>query len=71
MAVHRGAPCSGQQLRMSVDVRYQKISDPIAPGSLTPFVEPSDWEAIYTDWPNDDLKYYWKKWDMQIAEYDQ
>jgi len=71
MVLHRGAPCSGQQMRISVDVRYQKIGDPIAPASLTPFGDPSNWEEIYATWPNDELKYYWKAWDMEIAEYNQ
>jgi hypothetical protein len=70
MTVHKGLPCRGERLRQSMDVRYQRISDPIAPGSLTPYRAPKNWEEVYADWPTDDLKYYWRKWDLNIVDYD-
>ncbi len=71
MAVHQGVPNTSASLRMSIDARYQKISDPIDAGSLLPHTKPQSWEEIYADWPADsELKYYWKKWDMQLVEYD-
>ena len=71
MAVHRGVPNTATRLRMSIDARYQKISDSIAPGSLLPHTKPQTWEEIYADWPDDsEFKYYWKKWDMEVVEYD-
>ena len=70
MAVHKGVSNSSDRLRMSIDARYQKISDPIAPGSLLPHAQPATWEEIYTDWPPNDLQYYWQKWNMEVKEYD-
>ncbi len=70
MTVHKGVSNTSNRLRMSIDARYQKISDPIAPGSLLPHGQLSTWEEIYADWPSTDLQYYWRKWDMQIKEYD-
>ncbi len=70
MAVHKGASNSSDRLRMSMDARYQKISDPIAPGSLLPHSQPHTWEEIYADWPPNDLQYYWQKWDLEVKEYD-
>jgi hypothetical protein len=70
MAVHKGVSNSSDQLRMSMDARYQKISDPIAPGSLQPHSQPHTWEEIYADWPPNDLQYYWQKWDLEVKEYD-
>ena len=70
MTVHKGVPNTAKQLRMSIDARYQKISDPIAPGSLQPHSQPNSWENIYADWPPNDLQFYWQKWDADIKEYD-
>lgn len=72
MAVHKGVSNASDRLRMSIDARYQKISDPIAPGSLLPHAQPATWEEIYadSDWDRDDLQYYWQKWDMEVKEYD-
>ena len=70
MAVHKGVSNSSNRLRMSIDARYQKISDPIAPGSLLPHAQPHTWDEVYADWPPNDLQYYWQKWDMEVKEYD-
>ena len=70
MTVHKGMPNSSDRLRMSIDARYQKASDPIAPGSLQPHSQPNTWEDVYAGWPDNGLQYYWRKWDMQVKEYD-
>ena len=70
MAVHKGVSNASDRLRMSIDARYQKISDPIAPGSLLPHAQPAEWEDIYADWPTSDLQFYWQTWDMDVKEYD-
>ncbi len=70
MTVHKGIPCTGQRLRLSIDARYQKLSDPIAPDSLEPHGKLISWEKVYTDWPPSDLRYYWRKWDLRMKEYD-
>ena len=70
MTVHKGMPNTSDRLRMSMDGRYQKVNDPIAPGSLQPHSQPSTWDEIYADWPAPDLQYYWRKWDLELKEYD-
>ena len=70
MAVHKGVPCTGDRLRMSMDARFQRIRDPIAPDSLRPHIKPVTWEAVYTDWGAGGLQYYWRKWKLQLKEYD-
>lgn len=70
MTVHKGMPNTSDRLRMSMDGRYQKVNDPIAPGSLQPHSQPSTWDEIYADWPASDLQYYWRKWDLKLKEYD-
>lgn len=52
------------QLRLSVDFRYQPLSEPIRYDALLPHWEGFglSWDNIYSGWPkNDPLKYYWKK----------
>ena len=70
MMPHRGVPNAGEQLRLSIDARYQRVADPIAPGSLLPHSQPNTWEAIYADWPDDRLQYYWRQYELDVAEYD-
>ena len=72
MCAHKGLPNCGRALRMSMDARFQRISDPIDGGSLLPHIKPVTWEEIYADWDGDfdDLKYYWRKWDLTVTEYD-
>ena len=70
MAVHKGVPNSSDRLRMSIDARYQRVSEPIAPGSLLPHSQPNTWENIYAAWSSENLQYYWKKWDLEVVEYD-
>ncbi len=71
LAVHRGRPNKSKRLRLSIDARYQRVSDPVAAKSLNPHGGLITWEQLYKDWPADHkLKYYWRKWDLTIKEYD-
>ena len=70
MMPHRGVPNTGDQLRLSIDARYQRVADPIAPGSLLPHSQPNTWEAIYAEWPADRLQYYWREHELDVADYD-
>jgi len=70
LTAHRGVPNTGDALRLSVDARYQRASDPIAPGSLLPHSQPNTWENIYADWPDDEFQYYWRRYDLEIKNYD-
>ena len=70
MLVHKGLPNTADRLRLSVDARFQKVGDPIAPGSILPHSQPNTWENIYEGWTDESLKYYWEKHDLEIKEYD-
>ena len=51
-------------MRVSLDNRYQAISDPIAEHMLQPHLSLSvklTWEEVYANWQTDDLKYYWQQ----------
>ncbi len=70
MLVHKGLPNRSDRLRMSIDARYQRVSDPIAPGSILPHSQPNTWENIYAGWKNESLKNYWENYELEIVEYD-
>ena len=58
------------RIRLSLDVRYQAMSEPVEKGSLGPHLPNLPWEDIYRDWPTDELKYYWKKLPLQLSSWD-
>lgn len=70
MAVHKGLPNKTDRLRLSLDGRYQKVSDPISDKTLIPHGGLGTWEDVYAGWPDSDIQYYWKKWDLNFKEYD-
>ena len=69
MTVHKGLPNTSDNLRLSIDARYQRVSDPTAPDSLEPHGKLITWEEIYGDWPNHERKYYWRDREMTLQPY--
>jgi len=64
--IHKALPCRDKELiRLSLDVRYQSVDEPVEEKSLMPHGELS-WEEIYSGWERDDLKYYWRKLPLQL-----
>jgi hypothetical protein len=65
LTIHKALPnVTEDRLRVSLDNRYQRVGDPSAEHMLTPHLatmNPISWDEIYQDWPDDELKYYWKK----------
>ncbi len=70
MTVHRGLPNKSDKLRQSLDMRYQRASDPVAEVSLSPYAGTGTWDEIYANWPHNGLKYYWRDVGLQIAPFD-
>ena len=70
LSAHRGLPNNGDALRMSIDARYQRISDPIDPSSLLPHIKPVTWEEIYTGWTTTEHQYYWRQTELEFSDYD-
>jgi len=72
LTVHKALPnYTGDQLRLSLDNRYQAVGDSIAEHMLEPH-GPSglSWDQIYPDWSGDDLKHYWKSYDNPVVPRD-
>jgi ectoine hydroxylase-related dioxygenase (phytanoyl-CoA dioxygenase family) len=69
-AVHRALPSAiKDQIRLSLDVRYQPIDEVIEARSLKPHCKLT-WEEIYAGWRHDDLKYYWRHVPLNFQEWD-
>ena len=70
MTVHKGVPNRGDRLRMSMDVRYQLVSEPFNPDNANPDGQPLSWEQVYEGWQSDALKYYWQRLPLTLKEFD-
>ena len=67
--VHRGLPnLSGNRLRLSVDFRYQRASDPVMDKVLTPHQGRLSWSEVYRGWKSDRYQYHWKRFDLTLVE---
>ncbi len=63
--VHRGLPNrSGDRIRLSVDYRYQRASDPIMDKVLTPHQGRLSWEEVYQGWKSDRYQYHWQRFSL-------
>jgi hypothetical protein len=68
--VHRALPAVVKdQIRLSMDVRYQSIDEVIEARSLKPHCTLT-WEEIYAGWQREDLKYYWRTLPLSFQEWD-
>ncbi len=70
MAVHKGMPNRSNKLRMSMDVRFQLVSEPFNPNNTSSDGQPLSWEEIYAGWRSDALKYYWKRLPLTLKTFD-
>lgn len=66
LTIHKALRCRiPQMIRLSLDVRYQPIDQPIEDRSLMPHCDLS-WDDIYANWKNDELKWYWKNLPLNL-----
>ncbi|WP_058185405.1 phytanoyl-CoA dioxygenase family protein [Terracidiphilus gabretensis] len=69
LTVHRSTLSTSNQLRCSVDCRFQSYDEAVSPLEI---VFPNrakggrTWETTYADWKHDDLKYYWRDLPLRI-----
>ncbi|MDB6167527.1 MAG: Phytanoyl-CoA dioxygenase [Verrucomicrobia bacterium] len=68
--IHKALRCQFKdRIRLSLDVRYQPVDEPVENRSLNPHC-PLTWDQIYEGWKNDDLKYYWRSLPLQMSDWD-
>jgi hypothetical protein len=72
LTVHKAAPNqSGERMRLSVDFRYQPVSEPLCAQNVEPLRNMATWEELYRNWPEDDaVRYYWRRHDLKLVPFD-
>ncbi len=70
MLVHKGVPNRSDRLRMSMDVRFQRASEPFNFDNANPDGQPLSWDEVYADWRSDALKYYWRRMQLTAKPFD-
>ena len=60
-----------ERIRLSCDYRFQPANEPLHDHSLVPHCGVMTWDEIYEGWDREDLKYYWKKMDLQFSEWNE
>jgi hypothetical protein len=70
MTVHKGVPNRSDRLRMSMDVRYQLVSEPFNIDNANPDGQPLSWDEVYKGWRSDTLKYYWRRLPLTPKPFD-
>jgi len=67
LTVHAARPnITTDSLRISVDYRYQGVSQPVVADSLEPHYGRLTWEEIFQGWTSD-LPWYWKRQSLHIT----
>lgn len=67
--VHKGLPnVSEDKIRVSVDFRYQGVSQPVTHSSLLPHGNRITWEEIYQGWNSTEHQYYWRELPTPVVE---
>jgi ectoine hydroxylase-related dioxygenase (phytanoyl-CoA dioxygenase family) len=62
LTVHAASPNLSNQLRISLDCRFQNYERAFNPANLVFAGESGkSWDKTYARWSSNDLKYYWKK----------
>lgn len=70
LTIHKALRCRiPEVIRLSLDVRYQPVDQPIEEGSLKPHCE-LPWNDIYANWKSDQLKWYWKDLPLNLIPWD-
>lgn len=68
--VHRGMPPAQRtRIRVSMDIRFQAVSEPIEARSLSNHADVG-WDTIYRGWTDDRLQYYWRADAPQLSPWD-
>jgi Phytanoyl-CoA dioxygenase (PhyH) len=70
LTVHKGLPNLTGRLRLSLDNRYQRASEPVCERCLQPYAGCGTWDEIYAGWRSKELSYYWREQSPRIAEFD-
>ena len=74
LTIHMALPnVTEDRLRVSLDNRYQAVSDPIAEHMTEPHLSsmsPFSWDETYENWDSTEFQYYWKNRDLEVIPKD-
>jgi ectoine hydroxylase-related dioxygenase (phytanoyl-CoA dioxygenase family) len=74
LTIHQALPnLTTDRLRVSLDNRYQALSQPIAEHELQPHLSRGSgqtWGDIYAGWRTSDLQYYWRELPLRVVPTD-
>ena len=66
----QGLPNTSGAMRVSMDSRYQPLSEPVGEKYLGVSHQMRTWEDLYADWEDDDpLKFYWHGLDLTVEPF--
>jgi ectoine hydroxylase-related dioxygenase (phytanoyl-CoA dioxygenase family) len=67
LSIHAASPNLSNQMRVSMDCRFQDARRTLNPANLVFAGESGkSWEKTYAGWASDELKYYWKKMSLRL-----
>lgn len=69
MTVHGGSVNACNSYRVSMDVRFQPVTDPICESALTLPGYPYTWQEICEDW-DPEFARYWERLDLDVVPFD-
>jgi hypothetical protein len=71
LVVHEALPNrSSDRFRLSIDCRFQGVSQPISERSFLPSGGRLTWDEIYDGWQSRDLQYYWQRHQLNVVGFD-
>ncbi|MCP4385386.1 MAG: phytanoyl-CoA dioxygenase family protein [Hyphomicrobiales bacterium] len=70
LTVHAGRPNLSDRMRLSIDLRYQPLSEPISEEWLHPHRRKFTWDQLYADLDDDTWQYYWRDRDLTVVPFD-
>lgn len=59
------------QMRLSVDFRYQQEGEALVSQSLQPHFQRLNWDEIYKEWTSVDFQYYWRTKHFELVPWDE
>ncbi len=70
LLAHKGLPnLTPDRIRLSVDFRYQGVSQSVVASSFQPHHGQLSWEEVYENWNSDQFQYYWRGLPLHYVEW--
>lgn len=67
--VHKGRANQSNNLRVSMDCRFQPMSEPVGEKYLGVSHQMRSWDDLYAGWDDDAYKYYWRNLDLTVEPF--